>query len=67
LGARVHVSGDQYHTGKITKQGRCELRAVLIASAWLAVRWSDHWRELFQALLKDWENKKRSAPLPENS
>ena len=52
LGARVHASGDQYHTGKITKQGRCELRAALVASAWVAVRWSDHWRELFQTLTK---------------
>lgn len=52
LGARVRASGDQYHTGQITKQGRSELRATLIASAWVAVRWSEHWRGLFQALTK---------------
>jgi len=52
LGARVHASGDHYYTGKISKEGRSELRAALIASAWVAVRWSDHWRELFQPLAK---------------
>jgi transposase len=52
LGARVHASADHYYTGKITKEGRSELRAALIASAWVAVRWSDHWRGLFQPLAK---------------
>ena len=52
LGARVHASANTYHTGKITKEGRCELRAALIASAWVAVRWSDYWRNIFQGLAK---------------
>jgi transposase len=52
LGARVHATGDTYHTGKITKKGRRELRTALIASAWVAVRWSDHWRSVFSNLAK---------------
>ena len=44
LGARVHASGNSYQTGKISKQGRKELRTTLIACAWVAVRWSDHWK-----------------------
>ena len=52
LGARVHASGDTYYTGKISKQGRRELRTALIACAWVAVRWSDHWRSVFSNLAK---------------
>jgi transposase len=50
LGARVRASGNTYRTGKITKQGRRELRTALIACAWSAVRWSDHWRAIFTSL-----------------
>jgi transposase len=50
LGARVRATGNTYHTGKISKQGRRELRTALIASAWVAVRWSDHWRSIFSEL-----------------
>jgi transposase len=52
LGARVHASGDSYRTGKISKTGRRELRTALIASAWVAVRWSDFWRSVFQSLAR---------------
>ena len=52
LGARVRASGNSYHTGKISKQGRRELRTVLIQSAWVAVRWSDYWREKYNQLAK---------------
>lgn len=50
LGARVHASGDSYQTGKISKQGRRELRTVLVTSAWIAVRFSDHWQRQFDKL-----------------
>lgn len=50
LGARVRASGDSYHTGKISKQGRRELRTALVNSAWVAVRFSDHWRHQFEKL-----------------
>jgi transposase len=50
LGARVHASGDSCRTGKISKQGRRELRTALVNSAWVAVRFSDHWRQQFDRL-----------------
>jgi transposase len=52
LGARVHDSADTHRSGKISKQGRRELRTALIASAWVAVRWSAYWRGQFQPLAK---------------
>ena len=50
LGARVHASGQTHRTGGITKQGRKELRAVLVEAAWTAVRYDQHWREQFERL-----------------
>jgi transposase len=50
LGARVHASGQTKHGGTITKQGRTELRTILIEVAWVAVRCSPFWRQRFQAL-----------------
>ena len=50
LGAKVHSSGLTHRTGGITKQGRKELRRVLIESAWTAVRYDQHWKEQFEAL-----------------
>jgi len=52
LGAGVHHSG-QTHRGKgITKQGRRDLRRVLIEAAWVAVQKSPHWKEQFQRLTR---------------
>lgn len=47
LGARVHDSGQTHQTGKITKQGRRELRTVLVECAWAAVRYSTYWKACF--------------------
>jgi len=52
LGVRVHATRDTYYTGKISKQGRRELRTALIACAWMAVWWSNHWRSVFSNLAK---------------
>jgi transposase len=52
LGARVRATGNIVRTGKITKQGRKELRTALVAVAWVAVRYSDVWRSRFQILAK---------------
>lgn len=52
LGARVHFSGRTRRTGGITKQGRRELRAVMVESAWTAVRRHPHWRAKFARLEK---------------
>jgi transposase len=50
LGAKVHSSGLTHRTGGITKQGRKELRRVLIEAAWTAVRYDQHWKEQFEHL-----------------
>ncbi len=50
LGARVHASGETYYTGGITKQGRRELRAVMVEAAWVAIRTHDHWQSQFEHL-----------------
>lgn len=50
LGASVHDSGQTHRTGRITKQGRKELRWALVEAAWAAVRYDPYWKEQFQAL-----------------
>ena len=52
LGASVHASGQTHRTGGITKQGRRELRSVMVESAWIAVRTHAHWRAEFEHLEK---------------
>jgi hypothetical protein len=48
LGASVHASGQTYHTGPITKQGRRELRTVLVETAWSAVTHQPFWKAEFE-------------------
>lgn len=50
LGTRIHASGASYHSGKITKQGRTELRHILIEVAWAAVQNSEIWRQRYQKI-----------------
>ncbi len=50
LGAKVHSSGQTHRTSGITKQGRGELRRVLIEAAWTAVRYDQHWQQQFEHL-----------------
>lgn len=50
LGASVHSSGKTHRTGQITKQGRREMRAALIESAWVAVENHPHWKAEFKRL-----------------
>jgi transposase len=50
LGASVHASGNTYRTGRITKQGRRELRTVLVECAWSTVRYSPFWKARFERL-----------------
>ncbi len=50
LGTSVHDSGLTHRTGRVTKQGRKELRYVLVEAAWRAVDSSDYWRLRFQKL-----------------
>ncbi len=50
FGARVHISGQTRRKGGITKQGRRELRTVMIESAWTAVRTHPAWKAQFAQL-----------------
>lgn len=50
LGARVHDSGQTHHTGRITKTGRRDLRAVMVEAAWTAVNFHPHWKAEFARL-----------------
>jgi transposase len=50
LGGSVHASGQTHQTGRITKQGRRELRTVLVECAWAAVRYSAYWKACFSRL-----------------
>ncbi len=52
LGAGVHSSGETHHTGRITKQGRKDLRWALVEAAWSAVRWDPYWKAQFERLAK---------------
>jgi transposase len=50
LGARVYSSGQSHKSGGITKQGRRELRYVMVEAAWNAIKNSELWRERFERL-----------------
>ena len=50
LGASLHQSGQANYSGSITKQGRKELRHVLVEAAWIAVTSSPYWREKYHKL-----------------
>lgn len=52
LGASVHASGKTHRTGRITKQGRKELRWVLVQAAWIAVNTHPHWKEQYRRLAR---------------
>jgi len=44
LGATVHASGLSYHTGRLTKAGRRELRATMVEAAQTAANTQVHWQ-----------------------
>lgn len=50
LGASVHASGTHYQTGRITKEGRRELRRVMVEAARAAVRCAGRRRRLYARL-----------------
>jgi transposase len=51
LGASVHASGQTYHPGLITKQGRREVRTVLVEAAWSVVEHHPYWHAKFERLV----------------
>lgn len=52
LGAGVHDTGQTHRTGHITKEGRSELRSVLVEASWRAVESSDFWQAEFERLCR---------------
>jgi transposase len=50
MGAAVHDSGQTHRGGHITKEGRSDLRAVMVEAAWVAVEHHPHWKAQFECL-----------------
>jgi len=50
LGAGVHDSGQTHRNGHITKEGRRDLRRVMVEAAWIAVETHPHWKAEFAHL-----------------
>ena len=50
LGASVHQSGETNRGGPITKQGRSDLRGIMVEAAWVAVEHHPHWQAQFERL-----------------
>ncbi len=50
LGASVHDSGETHRGGHITKEGRSDLRGVMVEAAWVAVEHHSHWKAQFERL-----------------
>jgi transposase len=63
LGAGVHDSGQTHRTGRITKEGRRELRAILVEAAHTAARTSPYWRQEFARLARRIGDKKAIVAL----
>ena len=63
LGASVHASGLTHYSGRITKQGRKELRRVLVEASWIAVRYDSYWQQQFERLQRRIGKKKAIVAL----
>lgn len=50
LGASVHQSGETNRAGRITKEGRSDLRGVMVEAAWVAVEHHSHWKAQVERL-----------------
>jgi len=50
LGASIHDSGMKHRTGRITKQGRKELRWILVEAAWRAADTHPYWKAQYERL-----------------
>ena len=63
LGAGIHSSGKTHRTGRITKEGRRELRWVLVEAAQTASRTHPYWQGEFQRLARRIGEKKAIVAL----
>jgi transposase len=52
LGAAIDQSGEKHRHGSITKNGRKDLRHMLVEAARIAVRQPGHWQRLYQRLAR---------------
>jgi transposase len=52
IGAGVHDSGKTHKEKRITKQGRKELRWIMVEAAWRAIRMSPFWKEQYEKHLR---------------
>lgn len=52
LGPGVHLTGETHFGRRITKQGRRDLRWVMVQAAWVAVEKSPLWKARFEALAR---------------
>src|SRR5205823_3650869 len=50
LGAGVHSSGQEHYGGRITKQGRRDIRKTMVDVAWVAVANHFYWKAVFERL-----------------
>lgn len=50
LGESRHDSGETHRGGHITKEGRSDLRGVMVEAAWVAVEHHPHWKAQFERL-----------------
>lgn len=55
-----HSSGDRVRLGRITREGNAHLRAVLIESAWTAIRHDPHLRNKFYRITAQGTNKNKA-------
>lgn len=58
LGASVHASGESHRTGRITKEGRRDLRWALVEAAWRAVEHHPHWKNEYERLARRMDKNK---------
>jgi transposase len=58
LGASVHASGETHRTGRITKEGRRDLRWALVEAAWRAVEHHPHWKNEYERLARRMDKNK---------
>lgn len=50
FGASVHQSGETNRGGRITKEGRSDLRGIMVEAAWVAVEHHPHGKAQFERL-----------------
>jgi transposase len=50
LGASVHSSGQEHYGGRITKEGRRDIRSTMVEAAWVAVGSHPYWKSQFERL-----------------